>query len=499
MYYIKLDDKLLSGSGEYYREGYELFEPLLDSIVNDIGHFSFTVFPSHPMYNDITKPKKLLSVWRKGEKEPLFVGRLSSYETGFTDQKAVEFEGELSFLLDSVRTDFSSSVGYSAEYWLDELLRFHNSHAGNYGDIYTNTIGRKFSKGTVSDSISSRIVYISDGQFSGTHTTWEIICELLLTPIGGVVKLRHEGDETFIDWFSETELSTSSQKIKFGENLLDLRREQHRDTIYTAIRPIGDIDSDTSQPLSIKLYDASAHITNEDIVQVIDDGVSDKLRFTDCLYSRSLVAKYGWIQREISFPGVTGRADLVNKAQKHLLALEEEGELTLTAADLAKAASGIEFFRTGDMAVVDSSPHGMNDSKFLITEVKLDLSDPTNNTVTFGKSTGTITSQISGGDTYTSFIGGNGSDILVQNDVYAISDEEIDEIIGSMLDDVLAITVQEIEYIASGESEYSTGLDERYSITLAEIEDIQNGGGPYEDIDETFSLTENEIETVFTN
>ncbi len=302
MYYIKLDNKLFSGFGEFFREGCEIFGPILESKVNNIGHLSFTVYPDHPMYSDITQPKKILSLWKKDESEPLFIGRLSSYETGFMNQKTVEFESELSFLLDSVRTDYASNVGYSAEYHLGELLDFHNSHANNYGDIYRSTIGRCFSKGTVSDSISSRIVYISDGQFSGTHTTWEIICDLLLKPLGGVLKLRHEGDETFIDWLDDSELPTAPQKITFGENLLDLQRQRRMDSIYTAIRPVGDIDQDTSQPLSIKLYDASSHITNDDIVQATDERMSEKLRFTDCMYSRSLVSRYGWIQREISFP-----------------------------------------------------------------------------------------------------------------------------------------------------------------------------------------------------
>ena len=213
------------------------------------------------------------------------------------------------------------------------------------------------------------------------------------------------------------------------------------------------------------------------------------------MYSRSLVERYGWIQREVSFPGVTSRADLVYKAQKHLLSLEEEIELTLTAADLAKADSSADHFRAGDMAFVDSQPHGI-ERKFLVTEVRLDLSDPSNNTVTFGHSATPITSQMTGNGIFGGYLGGSSPDILVQNDVFAISDEEIDEIIESFLDDVMAITRSEIEYIAGGQSEYFSGLDERYSITITEIDDIENGGGPYEDIDETLSLLPTDIEEI---
>lgn len=115
MYIIKLsyrdengiprEGEYFSGFGASYLSEYEIFDPVLESEVNAVGHFSFTVYPSHPLYDFIDKPKNLLEIVRYGENEPVFIGRMAECQTGMYNEKMLTFESELSFLIDSIRTD----------------------------------------------------------------------------------------------------------------------------------------------------------------------------------------------------------------------------------------------------------------------------------------------------------------------------------------------------------------------------------------------------------
>ncbi|MBQ3567065.1 MAG: hypothetical protein IJA12_07790 [Oscillospiraceae bacterium] len=389
------EGEFFSGFGMAYRTSCEIFEPILETQVNSVGYFSFTVYPSHPLYDFIDQPKSLLEIVRYNVNEPLFIGRMAECRTGFYNEKMLTFESELAFLLDSVRTNFSSETSYSTAYWLDDILRFHNTHAGNFGDIYQTYIGRKFECGNVSESILSMITQPDAEEFRGTFSTLEIIQKLLLEKFGGVLKIRHENGVNYIDWLDEEDLHVSSQKIELSKNLILLEQSRVADEIVTAIRPIGDNVTSSGEPLDIFLNNASEYLSDNGIFQVIDGTVSEtsELRFTDTLYSKSLVDKYGWIQREVLFEGVTNVSALVKKAERYLLGISENTSITVNAADLANSDNCLENFSAGEIVMVNSPVHFSGEQKMSVQSVRLDLSDPTACEITLGNQAETITSQ----------------------------------------------------------------------------------------------------------
>ena len=80
---------------------YAVYEPKCELEVNKTGSLTFTIPPTHPMYDALQKMKSEIEVYQDGE----FLGayRVLNTDLDFNNIKAVICEGELSYLLDSVQ------------------------------------------------------------------------------------------------------------------------------------------------------------------------------------------------------------------------------------------------------------------------------------------------------------------------------------------------------------------------------------------------------------
>ena len=368
---------------------------------------------------------------------------MAECETGIHNEKKITCESELAYLLDTVRTDYirgNEQTSWRTDNYLKELLDYHNDANGAADGYHSGNIGRKFVRGQVSEELLEWVA-ISVDRFSGTYTTYDIIMKLLVEEFGGVLKIRHDGDVNYIDWLSESDLTINAQNISFGSNLLDINRVNNYSEVVTAVRPVGDKD-DRSQTVTIRAYDASQWLTNNDIVQECNPNYtpSSPLQYyTDCIYSKSLVRQYGWIKREVYFEGISSKTEndmkkLVQNAQKYLENSASSIEININAVNLAAVGRSIDDFRAGDFVTVDSEIHGFNREKFLISTATLDLTDPDNSFVTLGTTGNSITSQVSGTADYSPMgvkvIGGSGGGSGFNDDFYPITEAEIDEITG---------------------------------------------------------------------
>jgi len=395
-------NEFFSGFGGAFVTKYEISEPVIETAVNSVGHFSFTVYPSHPLYEFVDKPKSVIEVVKHVREQPLFVGRLSECSIGLYNEKKLVFESELAFLLDSVRTDFNSVAGHSAKYWFENILNYHNNHAGNFGSVYTDNIQRKFTVGNVSREILTQFVDIPAEKFKGTYTTLDIIRMLLLDKCGGVLKIRHQDNINYIDWLCEDDLHICTQKIELAKNLLDIENNYETAEIVSAIRPVGEnvtLENGLSVPLDITLFDASVYISDEDIYQVIDSTATEAsdLKYTDTMYSKKLVDKYGWIQKEVFFSGAVNKSSLVKKAENYLRSVGVKNCITIKAVDLSGIDSSIEDFEVGDLVWFNSSAHFLVERKMMINSVLLNLSDISESEIIVGIDDRGIVSQISDG------------------------------------------------------------------------------------------------------
>lgn len=331
-------------------EGLKIFSPSLDLELNKTGSFSFTLYPDHPYYGSIQKLKSIITVYQ--EDYLLFRGRVLDDEIGFYNERIVTCEGELAFLLDSIKRpyDFTGSV---AEY-LALLLDSHNAQVDE---------SKRFILGTV--TVTDPNDYIVRSNIDYTDT-WKEMNDKLLTLLGGFLSVRHADGVAYLDYLADFAL-LSPQKIEFGKNLLDQKRIIKGADVATVVIPLG-----------AKLKDAEGKDTDKRLTIETVNGSADFIE------DASAISQYGTIVKTVIFDDVTIAENLKAKGQAYLSSLVKLPEsIELTAADLATVSTAFSSFHLGTYVDVVSKPHGLN-QKFLVRKLSIHLLDPAANKLTLG-------------------------------------------------------------------------------------------------------------------
>lgn len=331
-------------------EGLKIFSPSLDLELNKTGSFSFTLYPDHPYYGSIQKLKSIITVYQ--EDYLLFRGRVLDDEIGFYNERKVTCEGELAFLLDSIKRpyDFTGSV---AEY-LALLLESHNAQVDET---------KRFTLGNV--TVTDPNDYIVRSNIDYTDT-WKEMNDKLLTLLGGFLSVRHADGVAYLDYLADFAL-LSPQKIEFGKNLLDQKRIIKGADVATVVIPLG-----------AKLKDAEGKDTDKRLtIETVNGGA-------DFIEDASAISQYGTIVKTVIFDDVTIAENLKAKGQAYLSSLVKLPEsIELTAADLATVSTAFSSFHLGTYVDVVSKPHGLN-QKFLVRKLSIHLLDPVANKLTLG-------------------------------------------------------------------------------------------------------------------
>lgn len=331
-------------------EGLKIFSPSLDLELNKTGSFSFTLYPDHPYYGSIQKLKSIITVYQ--EDYLLFRGRVLDDEIGFYNERKVTCEGELAFLLDSIKRpyDFTGSV---AEY-LALLLESHNAQVDET---------KRFTLGNV--TVTDPNDYIVRSNIDYTDT-WKEMNDKLLTLLGGFLSVRHADGVAYLDYLADFAL-LSPQKIEFGKNLLDQKRIIKGADVATVVIPLG-----------AKLKDAEGKDTDKRLtIESVNGGA-------DFIEDASAISQYGTIVKTVIFDDVTIAENLKAKGQAYLSSLVKLPEsIELTAADLATVSTAFSSFHLGTYVDVVSKPHGLN-QKFLVRKLSINLLDPAANKLTLG-------------------------------------------------------------------------------------------------------------------
>ena len=349
MYQIYCDGQLLY---DPRLQEYQLLSPSLSLELNKTGSFTFTQYPNHPGYGTVQKLKSIIEVKKDGA--VLFRGRPLSSKEGFYRQQDYTCEGELAFLLDSRVRPFEMA-GEVTELFT-YLINQHNEQVDET---------KRFQVGTVTVTDPNDYVNRSNITY---ETTWDILNTRLLDTLGGYLWVRHEADGVYLDYLADFPYM-STQRITFGENLLDYARTRDGSEIATALIPLG-----------ARLTDAEGKQTEERLtISDVNDG-------KDYIYDQAAVEQYGWIFTTQNWDDVTQAGNL---KQKGLDALREKiktvDTIEMTAADLSQMDKSFDDFRIGQYVFVDSPPHGMDGEKFLVTKMALKLSDPSQNKLIFGR------------------------------------------------------------------------------------------------------------------
>lgn len=405
MYSVYCDNFLLYNDQE---EGHQIFNPKLELELNKEGKFDFTIYNNHPNFDRMQRLKSIIQVFQDGFL--LFRGRILNDEQGFHNQKQVSCEGELAFLVDSIQRPYDFT-GTPAQLFT-QFIESHNAQVD---------ADHQFKVGNVTVTDPNDYISRSDSEFPNTLDS---IQKKLIDTLGGYLWIRHEEDGVYIDYLAELNL-LSPQKIEFGKNLLDLKRETKGEDIATAIIPLGAKEEGGESRLTI----AS-----------VNNGV-------DYVFNQEAVDRYGWIFRVQTWDDVTEPGNLLTKGNAFL---QEQIQMLYTveldAADLATVDKTVESFHLGTQVQVTSNPHGI-DQLFLVSKLSIALFQPASNKLTLGSTLLTFTERTISGQ------------IATENKFLDISSDLEERLVNGLTETETKLSAQ---IAATSESITSTVMEEVY-------------------------------------
>ena len=340
-------------------ESLNIFNPSIELEANKTGSFEFVIYPTHPYFSMVQKLKSIITVYQ--DDHMLFRGRVLDDEIGWYNEKSVVCEGELAFLIDSVLRPFSFA-GTVAEFFA-YIITLHNAQVD---------ASKQFQIGTV--TVEGAVNYDTAEYI----TTKDTLDNTLLEPFGGYLQTRYENGVAYVDYLKEINL-LSPQTIKFGKNLLDLKRIRKGADIATVVIPLGakttdEEGNDTGQRLTIASVNGGA----------------------DFIQDEAAIAQFGIIVKSVIFEDVTDALELKQKGEAYIAdAVNLWETIELTAADLATVDKDITSFHLGTKVRVTSEPHGIN-SLFEVSKLSINLLDPAANKLTLGKTVPTFSEAVKG-------------------------------------------------------------------------------------------------------
>ena len=305
-------------------DGHVLYDPRDDELivdnpkcklgVNTVGSASFSIYATHPYYNFLKKLRSVFEIRQDGE--AIFRGRMTEDTKDFDNIKAVDIEGVMAYFNDSIirpftfPEDFTNNEEYRTaaeggnvvEFLVGWLIGQHNAQVQDFQQF-------KLGRVTVADANN----YISRAS-TDYKSTWETLKNALFeSALAGYLCIRYEEDGNYIDYLSDFEL-TNTQRIEYGENLLDLTNKSSGTSTYTAIIPLG---------AKVKNDDEEGTPEKQVTIEGLADGAvsEDIIKKGDTLYSKSAVEEYGWIYAppsESKWDDVTEPQNLLEKGTEWL-------------------------------------------------------------------------------------------------------------------------------------------------------------------------------------
>ena len=356
---------------EVYADGNSIFNPLKDDLITwgqklsynigKAGSFEFMIAPKHRFYKDIKQMRTRVNVFLDGEE--IFRGRVLSNDKNFENIKNVYCEGDLSYLMDSVQRsdkydgtvhDLFSKFISKHNAMVDEDKRF----AVGKIDIPNKYIHLSGTSDETEDPDTGKIDYNQihiNAIVDEWKTTMELIQTCIIDQCGGFLKTRRDGNTIYIDIMGE-DTSISLQKIRFGENLLDLNESISADDLFTVLIPIGD-----------------EHLTIESV-----NGGSVEL------VNQDEVKKYGRIVKTYVFPNVNQASTLLENGLAYMK--KHSGmptSITARAIDMHFVDGSNGRIKIGDKVHIQSFPHEIS-GYLTCTAMTYDFDNPSRNEYTFG-------------------------------------------------------------------------------------------------------------------
>ncbi|MCC8181521.1 MAG: phage tail protein, partial [Clostridiales bacterium] len=297
-------------------------------------------------------------VYRDGAE--LWRGRAITRQEDFYRTGTLTCEGVLAYLYDTYYPPFTFSG--SPTDFLQAVLDNHNAQVEERKQLQLGTV-------TVEDSND----YISRSSIEYNRTLTVLTDKLINDSLGGYFRVRIVDGVKYLDYLASYG-TTATQPVEFGVNLLDIAQNVTYSDLATVILPLG-----------AKLEDSDGNQTDEYLT--ISDVNNGSIYYAD----EAAVEKYGWIVVCNIWEDVTEASNLLTKAKNYLAQVTSAvTSFEVNAVDLALVSAEYEYINLGDYVLIQSEPHGV-DQYVELTAMDIDLLDPSNDTLTFGTDTASLT------------------------------------------------------------------------------------------------------------
>lgn len=328
------------------------------------GTATLVMPPDHPAIGSFTSYRTEVNIYR--DAEHIFRGRALYPHDDFLRRRTITCEGERNFLRDGVARPYKFEQEPAVVF--RDVLAQYNAQVEAFKQFRVGRVTVTDPSGTIKLE-SESAEYIVD------------TIDKLVERCGGYITFTTAADGVReINWLAAPSRH-NNQLIELGENLLDFSRSGENTDLATVIMPYGAKDETTG-----------AYITIESA-----NGGLDYIKDDEAVQLR------GWIAKPVYWDDITDPALLLAKAKQYLAQVKQAlVSLELTAVDLSVLDKSIDSFRVGDTIHVRSKPHGVDDD-YRLTERKLDLLNPANDTIVLGKSVATLTGADAAGDRKSAF------------------------------------------------------------------------------------------------
>lgn len=391
MYIVKYGD-------QYIHDPYSDLERASDiqisADVNASGTCTFTIAPSHPIYNKLKLRDSSNNVTVLQDDTVLFDGYIYSFDTNFDKTRDVTCYGCLSYLGDirlrpyaTEQSDDDPPGMLYCSKTIDGLFEFYIDQYNTYADE-----GRKFQIGVNEGSVIRETNAISASSDS-YPTVADELTDKLLNEVGGYIFIRHSGRSRIIDYFANC-TDVNAQIVDFGVNILDFLKTDTMSGFYTALRPSGGApEKEVGSDDSAKSSDGKGHSIS---LNDIGDGLTDVTGIAkkgDVVYNESAVSKYGYIEEYQNYSEITDVSALMHQAAVDLkIASEVHPTIEVKAIDLALYQEGNKPLVPGQLVRIRSIPHDI-DKYMMLNSMDIDISDPSQTVYTFGEAIDSLTGE----------------------------------------------------------------------------------------------------------
>lgn len=343
-------------------------EPTLDQAVNAHGSLSFKILPTHPEYNNIRALMTIVTVYNGDDL--IFRGRVIETTQDIYGIISVYCEGELAFLCDSVHTPFT--YGGSTATPEDLFRRLIANHNAYTTSVDNSNREKLFTIGQVTVKGPKGYTYSADT----ARSTWDLLIDGLINPVGGYLRTRHVDGVTYIDYLADY-TGTAQQTVEYGKNLLSLEDGIVGGDIITVLLPYGGKPDGVDARTTIESVNNGKSYIKADA---------------------ATIAKYRNIWGTQTWDEITDPGQLLLAAQSYLNAQKEAlNTVSAEALDLSAVDAGMKPIYVGDYVRIISTPHGIN-KKLLCTAKTTDLAEPASTRITIGPKTQTLTAAVKNGD-----------------------------------------------------------------------------------------------------